>query len=134
MSIPLVRALLLFFDRQKSVFRGSLALLFITAGVTHFMRPQPFVEIVPDYLPYPLALVYVSGFFEILGGVGLFIPRVRRPAAWGLVALLIAVFPANIYMAIHRLPIMGEVHEIGNWVRLPIQGVLILWVWWVRQD
>src|SRR5947208_1213386 len=85
--------------RMKTFLRGLLAFGVIGSGILHFVRPAPFVAIVPDYLPYPLTLVYVSGFFEILGGIGLFIPRVSRWAAWGLIALFIAVFPANIYMA-----------------------------------
>jgi uncharacterized membrane protein len=118
----------------KAFSRGVLAVFVIVTGVLHFARPEPFVAIVPDYLPYPLALVYVSGFFEILGGVGLFIPHLRRAAAWGLIALFIAVFPANIHMAIHKLPFMGEVHPIANWVRLPFQFVLIAWAFWLTKE
>src|SRR5438874_13196962 len=111
-------------SKVKSILRAVLALFIIVAGTLHFTMPAPLVAIVPDYLPYPLALVYVSGFFEILGGLGLFIRRLRRAAAWGLIALFIAVFPANINVAVHGLPFMGEVHPVGNWVRLPFQGVL----------
>ena len=68
----------------------------IAVGVLHFVRPKAFVRIVPKFLPTPLALVYISGFFEILGGVGLLIPETRTWAAWGLIALYVAVFPANI--------------------------------------
>ena len=118
----------------KGFARRALAAIVIVSGVMHFLRPKPFVAIVPDYLPYPLALVYVSGFFEILGGAGLFIPRVRRAAAWGLIALFIAVFPANINVAVHGLPFMGEVHPIANWVRLPFQAVLIAWAYWLTKE
>jgi len=117
----------------KSILRVCLALFMVGIGTVHFLRPEPFVSIVPDYLPYPLMLVYVSGFFEILGGVGLLIPKVSRYAAWGLVALYIAVFPANVHMAIHQLPFQGEVHPIGNWVRLPFQIVLIAWAYWLTR-
>ena len=75
-----------------------LAIFMVAIGVLHFVRPKPFVRIVPKFLPAPLALVYISGFFEILGGIGLLIPETRAWAAWGLIALYIAVFPANIYM------------------------------------
>jgi uncharacterized membrane protein len=119
--------------KLKSVFRVLLAMFVISTGTLHFVRPDPFVAIVPDYLPQPLLLVYVSGFFEILGGIGLMIPHIRRPAGWGLMALFIAVFPANIHMALHQLPFNGVVHPIGNWMRLPFQAVLIAWAYWVMR-
>lgn len=115
---------------MKTVLCFVLALFVIFAGTMHFISPEPFVKIVPDYLPHPLMLVYISGFFEILGGVGLLIPSCRRYAAWGLVALFIAVFPANVYMAMHQIPFRGEIRPIGNWVRLPFQFVLIAWAYW----
>ena len=79
-----------------------------------------------------LALVYVSGFFEALGGAGLLVPRVRRAAAWGLVALYVAVFPANLNMAMNHIS-LDEAHPIPTpalWIRLPLQLVLIAWAWW----
>jgi uncharacterized membrane protein len=105
-----------------------LAALFVTAGVFHFLRPGPFVRIVPPGLPAPEALVYLSGAAEIGLGLLLLPRRTRRLAAWGLVALLAAVFPANVYMA--RLPGGG----IGApqwllWARLLLQLPLILWAW-----
>lgn len=85
----------------------------------------------PTFLPYPLELVYISGFFEILGGVGLLIPFVSRAAAWGLILLFIAVFPANINMAVNDIVIDGLPHNlVAYWLRLPLQGVLIAWAWW----
>jgi len=113
----------------KTGLRFLLAALFIFSGVSHFIRPEYFVPIVPPYLPAPEALVAVSGAAEIAGGIGLLIPRFTRMAAWGLVALLIAVFPANLHMAFHpeQFP---QVPSAALWVRLPIQGVLIAWAWW----
>ena len=108
---------------------GALSLLFIVAGVNHFVSPGVYLKIMPDYLPWPLALVYVSGFFEVLGGVGLAVPRLRRAAGWGLIALLVAVFPANVDMLMNA----DQFPAIPVWtlvVRLPLQGVLIAWVWW----
>ena len=104
------------------------------AGVAHFRSPEVFVRIVPNYLPAPLALVYVSGVFEVLGGVGLLIPKLRRWAGWGLVLLYIAVFPANVYMATHGIS-MGDtpVAPWLLWARLPLQVVLILWARWVAR-
>ncbi|QDT05013.1 DoxX [Rubripirellula lacrimiformis] len=106
-----------------------LALIFIAAGVNHFVSPDVYLKIMPDYLPWPLALVYVSGFFEVLGGIGLAVSRLRRLAGWGLIALLLAVFPANVDMVLNadRFP------QIPVWAllaRLPMQGLLIAWVWW----
>lgn len=118
----------------KAVMRVLLAVLMVTAGVLHFVSSDPFVRIVPSFLPAPLMLVYISGFFEILGGIGLLIPRTRRAAAWGLIALLIAVFPANINMAVNQLPLGEMVHPIGNWVRLPFQLVLIAWAYWMTRE
>ena len=111
--------------------RVALALFFMAAGVLHFVRPDPFVQIVPPYLPYPLALVYVSGACEILGGGGLLVPSLRRAAGWGLIALLVAVFPANWHMALGDVRIEGrDIPPLLLWLRLPLQLVLIVGVWW----
>lgn len=115
----------------KRVGLGLLAALFVVSGVAHFARPEPFVAIVPPYLPAPRALVYVSGVFEILGGVGLLIPAVRPWAGVGLIALLLAVYPANIHMALHNVPLAGR--PLPWWahaIRLPLQFVL-MWLVWV---
>lgn len=117
----------------KTVFRVLLALLVTAAGVMHFVRPEFFVAVVPAYLPYPRALVYISGFFEIAGGIGLLIPAVSRLAAWGLVALFIAVFPANINMALNQTPINGVVYPAALWLRLPLQFVFIAWAYWLTK-
>jgi len=115
----------------KEILRVLLALFMITAGVLHFVTPAPFVKIVPPQLPYPLELVYISGFFEILGGIGLLIPLVSVAAAWGLIALFIAVFPANINMAVNNIKLEGIPHSPAlYWARLPLQAVLIAWAWW----
>ncbi|MBD2035212.1 DoxX family protein [Leptolyngbya sp. FACHB-321] len=115
----------------KEILRVVLAFFIITAGVLHFVTPAPFVKIVPPQLPYPLELVYISGFFEILGGIGLLIPLVSVAAAWGLIALFIAVFPANINMAVNNIKLEGIPHSpVLYWARLPLQAVLITWAWW----
>lgn len=103
----------------------------VTIGAVHFIAPGPFVDIVPDYLPAPLLLVYVSGVFELLGGIGLLVPRSRRFAAWGLVALFIAVFPANIHMAVHQITPAGTppLPSWAPWARLPLQLALIAWAY-----
>ena len=107
-----------------------LAALMIAAGVTHFLSPRPYIRIVPAWLPAPAALVAISGACEILGGVGLRVPATRRWAAWGLVALLIAVFPANVNMALHRIPLGRKpLPPWMLWARLPLQAVLVAWAW-----
>ena len=113
----------------RSLTLGLLGIAFIAVGVRHFTGPDFFVAIVPPYLPAPLALVYISGFFEILGGAGLLIPPLRRIAGWGLIALMIAVYPANIHMAMNpdQFP---DLPPTALYVRLPIQFVMIAIVWW----
>ena len=112
--------------------RYALALLFVLAGSLHFVHPATYLTIMPPQLPQPLALVYVSGIFEILGGLGLLLPRTRRLAGWGLLALLLAVFPANLHMALihQQLGIPGWV----AWGRLPLQLPLMWWVWKVMKN
>ena len=118
-------------SRIKEILRVVLAVAIITVGITHFTHSAQFVRIVPPQLPDPLALVYISGVFEILGGIGLLIPIVSVAAAWGLIALFIAVFPANINQAVNSIPIDGIPHNPTlYWVRLPFQAVLIAWAWW----
>ncbi len=107
----------------RGIGRTVAAVFYVAAGILHFARPNAYVKIVPPFIPAPLAMVYVSGLGEIAGGIGLLIPRLRRAAAWGLVALLIAVFPANVYMAM-------EQPNLLLWARLPLQIVLIWWVLW----
>jgi uncharacterized membrane protein len=120
---------------RKEVLRVVLAIAIIIVGITHFTKPDPYVSIVPPQLPAPLELVYISGVFEILGGIGLLIPYLSVAAAWGLIALFIAVFPANINQAMNAIPIEGIPHiPIMYWVRLPFQAVLIAWAYWYTQE
>ena len=110
--------------------RALLSLLFVAAGLNHFRSTALYASIVPPYLPFPLALVYVSGLAEIAGGVGVAVPRTRRAAGWGLLALLLAVFPANIYMATDNIvPANTQIPSTLLWARLPLQFVLMFWVW-----
>ncbi len=111
----------------RKVGRGLLSLGMVAMGVLHLVLPAPFVAVVPAYLPAPGALVFVSGVAEVAGGVGLLVPRLRRLASWGLVALLVAVFPANVDMALH--PPRG-IPAWALWLRLPFQIPLIAWAIW----
>jgi uncharacterized membrane protein len=119
----------------RRIFRIALAAFMIAIGLAHFLAPAPFASIVPAWLPAPVTLVLVSGFFEIAGGVGLLVPRVRKAASWGLVALYVAVFPANVNMALHQIPAGGvHVPAVWLWARLPLQIVFIVLALWVGRD
>ncbi|HEY1691051.1 MAG TPA: hypothetical protein VGG39_02750 [Polyangiaceae bacterium] len=116
----------------RSVVRVVAAVAMMAIGVAHFAAPDGFVAIVPAWLPAPRALVLVSGFFEVLGGAGLLVPRVRRAASWGLVALYVCVFPANVNMALHDVQPAGlHIPEALLWARLPFQIVFIAVALWV---
>jgi uncharacterized membrane protein len=108
--------------------RLLLGATFITTGVLHFLRPRVFEAIVPDYLPAHRELVYASGAAELAGGVGVLHPATRRVAGWWLIATLVAVFPANVEMAMHAER-FKHFPPAALWARLPMQGVLIAWAW-----
>ncbi|MGA2018374.1 MAG: DoxX family membrane protein [Opitutaceae bacterium] len=115
----------------KKLLRFILVLFFVLAGVNHFRVPSAYAAMVPPWLPWPVGLSVLAGIFEIIGGLGIMLPEFRRPAGWCLVALLVAVFPANVHAAI-----MGHVEGFSYtpeilWMRLPLQAVLIAWVAWV---
>jgi uncharacterized membrane protein len=120
---------------NMSVARGALAGFMTLMGVLHFTHAEVFAAVVPDYLPAPLFLAYVSGICEIGLGVGLCFERTRRWAAWGLVALYIAVFPANVHMALHPnlvlpgIPLEHAPSALGLWLRLPFQLVFLYWAY-----
>ena len=110
---------------------GLNAIFYVSAGSLHFLRPGMYMKIMPPLLPWHGQLVAISGFFEILGGLGLLLPATRRAAAWGLVLLLIAVFPANIYMATNPVESAATaIPAVLRWGRLPLQGGLVWWVLW----
>lgn len=105
--------------------KWTFAALFIAGGINHFVAPDMYVRIMPPYLPFHRPLVLLSGAFELILGVLLLVPRYSRLAAWGLIALLIAIFPANIYLYQHQEFLHAP--PILHFIRLPLQGVLILW-------
>jgi uncharacterized membrane protein len=114
----------------KLVLKWLLGILFIFAGLNHFRVAELlYVKIMPPYLPWHLELVYLSGVVETALGVLLLVRKFTILAAWGLIALLIAVFPANIHMALH-----AELFPVFDpavlWLRLPLQGVIIAWAYW----
>jgi uncharacterized membrane protein len=108
--------------------RLPLGLFFIAAGVLHFVRPRMYEAIVPEALPARRELVYASGAAEIAGGAAVLARRTARPAGWWLIALLVAVFPANVHMAVNAEK-FRSIPEPLLWLRLPLQGLLIAWVW-----
>ena len=108
--------------------RALLGATFIGTGVNHFRIPRTYESIMPDYLPAHRELVLASGVAEVAGGAGVLSERTSRAAGWWLIATLIAVFPANVHMAVHP----ERYRRIPKWalyVRLPIQGLFVLWVW-----
>ena len=111
------------------VVRVLFAAFFVVAGVTHFTNRDFFMSIVPPYLPWPEMLVSVSGVVEIVLGVMLLIPATMRLAAWGLIALLIAVFPANLHMAMNP-QLYPDVSMAVLLIRLPLQGVMVAIAYW----
>jgi uncharacterized membrane protein len=110
----------------KLVMKCLLGGFFVLAGANHFVRTNFYLAIMPPYLPWHLALVYVSGLCEVALGVLVLVPRYTVLAAWGLIALLIAVFPANLHMAMSP-ELFPQYPPVALWLRLPLQGVLIAW-------
>jgi uncharacterized membrane protein len=128
----------LFFDTLilRTLFRFLLAALFIFAGTVHLADPDLFLPIMPPQVPFPIACILISGTAELIGGGGLLFPagKVRVAIGWWLVALLVAVFPANIYMAVAHVKVHGfPAHAWEAWARLPLQVVLIGLVFWVTE-
>lgn len=123
-------------SRLKQPLCYVMGLFYVGAGVMHFVAPKVYARVVPPQLPRPLTLVYLSGIAEISLGIGVLIRRTRRRSAWGLIALLLAVFPANVTMAINEMGTdavpdwASGIARLALWARLPLQGVLILWAWW----
>lgn len=104
-------------------------------GILHFVAAPLFEQIIPPFLPSPRGLVLVSGVFEVILGLGLLHPDTRRWASLGILGLLVAVFPANIYMAVANVQIQGlpawlpQPTPAQLWARLPLQGVLLYWAY-----
>ena len=122
--------------RRKRSLSRLMGVIYAIAGVSHFLAPNSFARAVPPEFPRPEALVYISGLAEIVLGVGMQFDRTRRASSWGIVALLVAVFPANVYMATDDVAAdlvpdrLARVAQAAAWARLPFQAVLVLWAWW----
>ena len=120
------------FKKITIYFMGS---AYISVGIRHFIDPDFFLAIMPDYLPYHLEAVYISGVFEILLGGMLLFPKSRKVAGWGLIFLLIAVFPANIYLAQNEAAQQAiDISQKAAIVRLPFQALFIGLAFWHQRD
>lgn len=119
---------------MKKFFTILMGIFYIVAGVNHFISPDFYLKMIPPYLPNPELLNYLSGLAEVILGIAIFIPGLRLWACYGVIALLIAVFPANIFMLTEAMG--AENPEMPVWVlvlRLPFQAVFIFWAWAVRK-
>jgi uncharacterized membrane protein len=117
----------------KSILKWLFGIAFILAGANHFINPPFYLKMMPPILPAHLFLIYLSGIIEIALGILLLIPRFSKFAAWGIIALLFAVFPANIYMAINP-SLFPEFSATALYLRLPLQFLLIAWAFWLTKD
>jgi uncharacterized membrane protein len=115
--------------RLKSVSKYLLGVSFVLAGLNHFLNPALYLQIMPPYLPWHLFMVYLSGVFEILFGAFVLMPRFTPLAAWGIILLLVIIFPANLHMALNAED-FSFIPPILLWLRLPFQAVLIAWAYW----
>jgi uncharacterized membrane protein len=115
----------------KRVLLWVMGAFYILSGLNHFLNADAYIAIMPDYLPWHSQLVFLSGLAEVGLGIAVLFPTTRVAAAWGIIALLIAIFPANLYVAINDLPYVGtDPNTVLNWLRLPLQLVLIAWAHW----
>ena len=114
-----------------------MSLFYVNVGIKHFTDPNWFLNIIPPFLSLiGLELVYISGLFEILFGIMLLIPKTRKLASYGLILLLIAVYPANLYLAFYEEPqkLIGISAFSASWIRLPIQFIFLGFAYWHAQD
>lgn len=114
--------------KTRRFFRRLLAVALVLQGINHFVLGEEMARWIPSWLPSPLLMVHLSGIAEIVLGLAVLVPRLRRLAGWGIVALLVAVFPANIEMA-QRPELLPQVPEVLLWIRLPLQLVFFYWAW-----
>jgi uncharacterized membrane protein len=118
----------------KLAARLMFALFFVGAGINHFLRTGFYLRMMPPYVPFHLAAVQVSGVAEIALGLLLLVPQTTVVAAWGIIALLVAVFPANLQMAMHP-ETFPEFTPAALWIRLPLQPLMMAWAFWLtRRD
>jgi uncharacterized membrane protein len=116
----------------KRVSLWAMGACYVFAGANHFANPDFYLPMMPPWLPAHRLLIDLSGLAEIACGVGVLVRETRVVAAWGTIALLVAVFPANVHVALHDVPIGGASEGAGalNYLRLAFQPLLIAWAWW----
>jgi uncharacterized membrane protein len=116
----------------KQIFFYILILFYLVAGINHFRNPDSYIKIIPTYLPFPVFLNLSAGFFEILFAVLFVFTETRNIAAWGIILMLIAFLPVHIDMILHAPMMLGKfkVTPFIAWLRIPLQGLLILWAYW----
>lgn len=119
-------------QQMREILKCLFGVLFALAGANHFFNTEFYVSIMPPYLPWHTALVYISGAAEIILGVALLFRRVERLAAWGMIALIVAVTPVHIQMAPHP-ELYPEFSQLALWGRLLLQGLLIAWAFWLTR-
>ena len=116
---------------RRGLSLAALAAVFMVAGVLHFAFPGQYERVMPPWLPHHRELVLLSGFFQLAGGLGVLFPRTRRAAGWGLILLLVTVWPANLQMLLDaRASGASALAQALYLLRLPLQPVLMAWVWW----
>lgn len=115
--------------QTREILKWLYGILFALAGANHFAHTDFYVGIMPPYLPWHTALVYASGVAEVMLGILLLSRRFERVAAWGMIALIVAVTPANVHMAMHA-DLYPQYSSTALWLRLPLQVVLIAWAYW----
>jgi uncharacterized membrane protein len=116
----------------KNLTAALMGVAYVLAGANHFVNPAFYMPMMPPWIPAHSACVAISGIAEMVFGIAVIIPRFRVPAAFGIIALLIAVFPANIHIATANVQLPGfeDMPSWAPWARLPLQGLLIVWAWW----
>lgn len=123
-------------ERIKLLSIYIMGVSYIAVGITHFVNPDFFLAIMPPFLPFHLELVYISGFIEILLGILLMIPKSRKIASWGLILLLLAVYPANIYLAFNKdaQEALNISSFAASWIRLPMQFIFLAVAYWHTKE
>lgn len=111
---------------ENNILLFIMSAIYLIAGLFHYIFPAPYLKIMPKWVPYPKTANYIAGFFEILFAVGLLFPATRSLSAWGIILLLIAVFPANVE---HYKKTKGTKYELFTLLRLPLQLLLLYWAY-----
>jgi uncharacterized membrane protein len=112
---------------------GLLSAFYFSSGVLHFAKPENYLKIMPPNFPAPALLIALSGIAECALAIGVLVPKTRKLAAWGIVALLVAVFPANVYMYTHSVETGGAAYDVATGIlywRLWLQAGFVLWAYW----